>query len=267
MIVVEYSPGSTARIANSNLLFTEISGYPRSELYDKDLSVIAPQLFRKAETMCLLLGGEQKEKEKECFLNHKFGHLVPVTYEAAAREEGNWNVVFKLSPSSNGKMIILADDVGRITDYNLVALNGLRELLSSRNLRLESMRLTDLGIEQPNPNLLRKQSGQLVCITVGGREVECLLQTEPIMAVIGCEEDELEEEDASLVSAAEKAIGWKVTLGRYDRKSYNSEASLSFKELIVTGVENQFDQGVLELYDNPNALDVLFSRLAETRNS
>ena len=49
MIVVEYSPMSLSpRIINSNLLFTEISGFQRSELYEKELSLISPRLYADA---------------------------------------------------------------------------------------------------------------------------------------------------------------------------------------------------------------------------
>ena len=47
MLVIKHSPGSSPRIVNSNLLFTEVSGYQRSELFDKEVNMIAPRLFRE----------------------------------------------------------------------------------------------------------------------------------------------------------------------------------------------------------------------------
>jgi len=41
-------------------------------------------------------------------------------------EEGEWHVMFKLASISNMKLILLADEQGEITDYNLLAQTSFR---------------------------------------------------------------------------------------------------------------------------------------------
>lgn len=49
------SPSATPKIINANLMFTEITGYQREELIDRDLSKIAPHLFAAAGYNCFEL--------------------------------------------------------------------------------------------------------------------------------------------------------------------------------------------------------------------
>lgn len=85
MIVVSYpSAFSAPRITNSNLLFTEISGYQRAELFDRELSLIAPNIFINSQTHCL--GFSEDDRDRESFIKHKFSHLVGVTYEMAKKD-------------------------------------------------------------------------------------------------------------------------------------------------------------------------------------
>ena len=66
---------------------------------------------------------------------------------------------------------------------------------------------------------------------------------------------------------AERDIGWKVSLSRFDRrKSQLRISSEDVVEVIEESLEkNSFDEGVLEIYENPDAMDVLISKLAETK--
>ena len=105
----------------SSDLFTEISGYSRSELIGKELSIVTPHLFVENGTNCFDFSSEKHDHES--FIKNKSNNLTPITYEAIPRLNGQWHVILKLSTSHNNKIIFLADEAGKITDYNLVALN------------------------------------------------------------------------------------------------------------------------------------------------
>ena len=66
-----------------------------------------------------------------------------------------------------------------------------------------------------------------------------------------------------MIAEVEREIGWKVTISKYDRKTQNR---ISDHELSSNNSgEGMFDETVLEIYENPNAVDMLISQLAETK--
>jgi hypothetical protein len=53
---------------------------------------------------------EDEEDDQDGFLNHKFNHLLSMTYSVNHRvEEKEWHITFKLSSISSMKMVLLAD--------------------------------------------------------------------------------------------------------------------------------------------------------------
>lgn len=46
LVLATSSPSSIPRIVNTNLMFTEITGYQREELIGHNVSDIAPHLFK-----------------------------------------------------------------------------------------------------------------------------------------------------------------------------------------------------------------------------
>lgn len=109
-------------------MFTEITGYQRDELIDRDLSKIAPRLFKQSGSS----GFEMLKKSDaqiQGFINHKFNHLIAVEYTVGQRTEDNQiHIVFKLSSASNMKLVVLAKENGEITDYNLLAQNAFKKI-------------------------------------------------------------------------------------------------------------------------------------------
>ena len=78
VVIVQFTPSSSPKIINSNIHFTEISGYSRSELLGKELSLIAPNLFVENDTNCINFSAERHENEG--FIKNKSNSLVPITY-------------------------------------------------------------------------------------------------------------------------------------------------------------------------------------------
>lgn len=68
------------------------------------------------------------------------------------------------------------------------------------------------------------------------------------------------------MGVSEETVGWRVILAKYDRNSRMVEAEAEDSNSLTMGNESHFDDEVYELYENPNALDVLISQLAETRH-
>ena len=59
LILTVASPGTLPRIANINLMFTEVTGYQREELIDREVTKVAPRLFAKEGVSCFeLIMGE-----------------------------------------------------------------------------------------------------------------------------------------------------------------------------------------------------------------
>lgn len=67
------------------------------------------------------MSAKDKEIENECFIRHKFKHLVTVSYDVIHKDEGEWQIVFKLVSNLNMKILLLADSNGNLTDWNLLA--------------------------------------------------------------------------------------------------------------------------------------------------
>lgn len=65
-----------------------------------------------------------------------------------------------------------------------------------------------------------------------------------------------------MVILREKNIGYKVSLSKSERVHIEEEDSISEGS---ARKESQLDGGVLELYDNPNVIDIFLSNLAETK--
>lgn len=53
LLILKASPTSAPRIASINLMFTEVTGYQRDELIDRDISKIAPRLWQQEGVGCL----------------------------------------------------------------------------------------------------------------------------------------------------------------------------------------------------------------------
>lgn len=49
-------------------------------------------------------------------------------YTVKRKNDGEWQITLKLDSQNNLKMIILADKTGDIKDYNLLAMNLLKDL-------------------------------------------------------------------------------------------------------------------------------------------
>jgi hypothetical protein len=60
LILAHPAPGSLPRIKNANLMFTEVTGYQREELIDREISSIAPRLFEREGVSPLELAGEEE---------------------------------------------------------------------------------------------------------------------------------------------------------------------------------------------------------------
>ena len=63
----------------------------------------------------------------------------------------------------------------------------------------------------------------------------------------------------------EKDIGWKILLSKFDRrKSQPMIGTISEDVAVIEDSleKSSFDEGVLEIYENPDAMDVLISKLA-----
>lgn len=88
------------------------------------------------------------------------------------KEEGEWHIIFKLAASNNMKMVLLADEKGILTDYNLLATNSLSPTTA--------ITLSELGIHRWEDPFYRKQSGSPLKLTFKGQSQDCLVQIEPI---------------------------------------------------------------------------------------
>jgi hypothetical protein len=66
-----------------------------------------------------------------------------------------------------------------------------------------------------------------------------------------------------MVIVSEKNIGFKISLSKNERGHVEEESYFSEEE--EERKESQIDGGVLELYDNPNVIDIFLSNLAETK--
>ena len=66
-----------------------------------------------------------------------------------------------------------------------------------------------------------------------------------------------------MMVVSEKEIGWKVTMIQNEQNGIEEEESEEDASLVPEGAE--LDEGVLELYENPNAIDIFISQLAETK--
>jgi len=67
-----------------------------------------------------------------------------------------------------------------------------------------------------------------------------------------------------MMMLSEKSIGFKVIISKGER-IHLSESSVSLASSQPELKEGQLDEGILELYDNPNVIDIFLSNLAETR--
>jgi hypothetical protein len=155
-------------------MFTEISGYQREELIDREITKIAPKLFSDSGVSCFAFSGEQKEKEG--FINHKFNHVIAVEYSVTQTGEGEWHVMFKLASQSNVKMMFLANHQGIITDFNLPAQAAFKKLQEECEAEGRTLCLSDLGVANPHAAQLRRANGSSVAIKFGPRELECIAQ-------------------------------------------------------------------------------------------
>lgn len=93
---------------------------------------------------------------------------MAVTYEMVKKDEGEWQIVFKLASITNMKMIVLADDEGKITDYNLLATNSIKptsEEESERPLSLQRM-----GVADWNSSAFKKQNGASAKVLIRNKE-------------------------------------------------------------------------------------------------
>lgn len=52
LILTVASVGTLPRISNTNLMFTEVTGYQREELIDREVTKVAPKLFAKEGVSC-----------------------------------------------------------------------------------------------------------------------------------------------------------------------------------------------------------------------
>lgn len=165
LVLSNPSPSSSPKIINANLMFTEITGYQREELIDRELSKISPHLFINGGFNCFELFSKE-ERDKEGFINHKFNHLIAVEYSVVPRlEEGEWHIVFKLASASNMKLILLADEHGMITDYNLLAQTSFRDLQTTD---AKPAFLTDVGLTNFTHQQYRRQNGFPASLKLGG---------------------------------------------------------------------------------------------------
>ena len=60
---------------------------------------------------------------------------------------------------------------------------------------------------------------------------------------------------------SEKEIGWRVVL----LQTLENENEESEEEASLIAMGTELDEGVLELYENPNTVDIFISQLAETK--
>ena len=76
--------------------------------------------------------------------------------------------------------MLLADHHGKITDYNLVALNTFKEVFKVDEGFLDAASLQEIGLQDWNSSLFRKQNGSLGVLAVRAVEKECLVVVEPV---------------------------------------------------------------------------------------
>lgn len=65
-------------------------------------------------------------------------------------------------------MVLLADQKGELTDYNLLATNSLQPV--------SPLSLSDLGIQNWHDSLLRKQNGSPMRLNLNNQPCDCLVQ-------------------------------------------------------------------------------------------
>lgn len=63
-------------------------------------------------------------------------------------------------------MIFLAQEQGKITDFNLVALHALKE----EGEEHKNLQLSDIGLKNIGSGLVQKQNGVLTTIKIKGKE-------------------------------------------------------------------------------------------------
>jgi hypothetical protein len=131
LVLTVASPAAVPRITAVNLMFTEVTGYQREELVDREVSKVGARLWTNEGLTSLEMA---EGEERDGYLNHKSNHLLSVSYSVIHRpEEQEWHVVFKLSPTGSMRMVLLADLKGTVTDCNLLAQTALKHSLASHD--------------------------------------------------------------------------------------------------------------------------------------
>lgn len=104
-------------------------------------------------------------------MNHKFNHLLSVSYSVVHRpEEQEWHMVFKLTPTTSMKMVLVADLNGTVTDCNLLAQTALKHTFASRDPDGPlQCTLADIGLSDFTKPEYRRTNGSAAELRMGGR--------------------------------------------------------------------------------------------------
>jgi len=88
ILIISAKNNNFGRIINANLMFTEMTGLRREELYGKEMKILMPDLYKKQNKdifnfHAAKLNFHQEDKGSdftEGFLRHKFSYVIAVEY-------------------------------------------------------------------------------------------------------------------------------------------------------------------------------------------
>lgn len=84
-------------------------------------------------------------------------------------EEEHLHVVFKLATTSNMKQVVLANESGEITDFNLLAHTAFKDIQDQAKKENYSLNLKDIGLSSFQSQQFRRPSGSPTSISYDGK--------------------------------------------------------------------------------------------------
>jgi hypothetical protein len=91
-------------------------------------------------------------------------------------EESEWHVLFKLASSTSMKLVLLVNQQGDITDYNLLAQTAMKGLQDEASKNGRALSMKDLDLEHFNSPQFQRQIGASTRIRFGEKTGECIVQ-------------------------------------------------------------------------------------------